>query len=62
MRENWLLLTAVVGVVCGHILSTAENLALKCFTVVFAFIFASACAFAYAEEKEINAELFDNRA
>jgi len=53
MRENWLLLTAVVGIVCGRILFTTENLALKCFTVVFAFIFASACAFAYDSEKEI---------
>ncbi|RLI19984.1 hypothetical protein DRO54_07250 [Candidatus Bathyarchaeota archaeon] len=55
MKEKHLLFTFVAGFVLGRVIFHTESLALRMFALFFAFIIATACACAYAEEKEINA-------
>jgi len=46
--------------ILGRIILHAEAFWLRLFAVIFAFTIATACAFVYAEEREITAELFDS--
>jgi len=61
MKEHYLLFTIIAGFLLGRIIHQTESLVLKAFAIVFTLTIATACAYAYAEEREINAELFDNR-
>lgn len=52
MKEKYLLFTFIAGFVLGRVIFHGESLALRMFALFFAFTIATACAYAYAEERE----------